>query len=143
MDVSVIGILHTLKDSCNRVGDVHKGILVQDLICQYQHAYMGVAAKYPNKKLPNIEVNKAFSLIKTKGSPQYKGTIRLLAKIESQELWDIFERIFSLASEEVKGAAKANLQLLLRECMPSRITLPSLLSFKSVFSRSSRMERSL
>jgi hypothetical protein len=60
---------------------------------------------YPGRKIPSSEVNQAFSLIKTKGSAQYEGVVGPFAKTNSDKLWELFQKLFYIVGDKVKGKA--------------------------------------
>jgi hypothetical protein len=104
-------ILRSMGTSANRVGDLHKGIVVADLLMQYRRAYLTVKAEYPHlAKPPSKAVKEAFAVINTIGQNNYAGVIKPLAKTHNDELWNVFSALFRNNIEvngEQRNAAKS------------------------------------
>ena len=60
--------LRALGTSANRVGDVHEGLNIGDLVKQYRRAYVALRDEFGKGKIPNAKLKQSFALIKTKGN---------------------------------------------------------------------------
>jgi hypothetical protein len=112
-------MLRALGTSANRVGDVHEGLNVGDLVRQYRRAYVTLRNEYGVGKIPNQKLKNSFALIKTKGRDnsfynfqnfsgheKYAGVIKPLAKTDNEELWGIIQELFERNDAEVRGPGK-------------------------------------
>ena len=102
--------MRALSTSSNRVGDIHKGIQVSSLVQQYRRIWLELLASNDGQKPSSQTVRKAFSIINTKGQDKYCAVIMALVKTSNDDLWKLFEELFSTAAEVkdgTKGGAKS------------------------------------